>query len=158
MNKKFVIFICIALCVILFATMYLHNSLTIDTKCAQKFAYVLNSYNINEMDNYLDETTEIIFMGQKDVYKNCRNNVISAFNEKNYAIPQYGSYGYGNNKFENGTQKISVKLMGTFNDESIGECVINMSIQRDGLFGYKVQSIECDDAIFGHIFFGDYIL
>lgn len=114
----------------------------------------MHSYDIAKMDSYIDENAEIIFKNSNSQYKDCRGNVIRAFDDKKFMIPEDASYGYGNDKYENGCQDISVRLMGALNDKDIGECVIDMTVRRKGIFGYRVIRIKSDADILGYIFFG----
>lgn len=74
-----IIVICVVLC---FALVCIYEHFTLDTRCAKKLAIVLHSYDIAQMDSYLDDNTEIILQNNKDLYKNCRENVINAFDKK----------------------------------------------------------------------------
>ncbi len=93
--------ICIVLCIVIVCV---YGYFTVDTRCAKKLASVLHSYDIAKMDSYIDENAEIIFQNNKGVYKDCRENVINAFDNKKFMIPEDASYGYGNGKYENGVR------------------------------------------------------
>ncbi len=43
--------------------------------------------------------------------------------------------------------------MGMLDDKDIGECVIDMTVRRKGIFGYRVIRIKSDADILGYIFF-----
>ena len=154
MKKKITIII-ILLAILALVIAYFYNYFTIDTRYAKEFAEVFYDYNIEEIDEYLSSNTRIIYRGEEDTYLNCRKNVLIACEKKEYAFEQDSSYGYGNNTFENGKQQISIRLMGMFKDVNIGECDILMTLSRDNMFSYSIESIECDSDVFGYIFFGD---
>ena len=154
--KKFLLTFVSVIVLLSFMILYAYSHYTVDTKCAKRFAEVLSNYDIREIDSYFNNNTKILYKNNETVYKNCRTTVIRAFDKKKFEIPETGSYGYGNNKFVNGVQAVSVRLMGNFNGESLGECMIEMNIKKDGLFGYKIESAKCDNDIFGYMFFGYY--
>lgn len=153
--KKKISIIIIFLAISALVISYFYNHFTVDTRYAKEFAEVFYDYNIEKIDKYLNSNTRIIYRGKEDIYLNCRKNVVNACKEKEYSFEQDSSYGYGNNTFENGKQQISIRLMGMFKDVSIGECDILMTLSRDNMFSYSIDSIECDSDVFGYIFFGD---
>jgi len=152
MKKKITIII-IFLLILALVIAYFYNYFTIDTRYAQEFAEAFYDYNIEKIDEYLNDDTKIIYRGEEDIYLNCRKNVVKACKEKEYSFERDSSYGYGNNTFENGRQQISIRLMGMFKGVNIGECYILMTLSYDNLFGYSIDSIECDSDVFGYIFF-----
>ena len=152
MKKFLIVFSGVCFFIILLYITYTIYLSRIDTKYAIDFSNAFAQYDIDCVDNYLSEDTEIIFRGSKKTYKELRNNVIIACNNKRYSFTS--SYGHGNDKFTDDVQKIKVYLFGKLDSISIGEVNISMKLQREGLFDFKIISLECDDPIFGHIFYG----
>lgn len=135
--KKFLLTFVSVIVLLSFMILYAYSHYTVDTKCAKRFAEVLSNYDIREMDSYFNDNIKILYKNNDTVYKNCRSNVIRTFDKKKFEISETGSYGYGNNKFVNGIQAVSVKLMGNFNRESLSECMIEMNIKKVGYSNIK---------------------
>jgi len=88
MNKnliKFILIIILAIIIsiILFIGVQFCFANIVDTKYAIRYAKVLDSYDIREMDEYLNEETLLTYNGVTKSYKELRDNVIHAFEEKN---------------------------------------------------------------------------
>ncbi len=155
MKKKYVFalsVIMLFLCMMIGYKIYLN---TIDTRYAVHFAEVFMNYDIQEIDEYFSDDTIFVCNGVQKTYKEIRNNVQLACNEKKYEFNTGSSYGYGNDKFTNKIQNINVLLHGKYNGENFGDCNISMKIKKEGLFLFSVDSVECDDKIFEYLFFGD---
>ncbi len=135
--KKFLLTFVSVIVLLSFMILYAYSHYTVDTKCAKRFAEVLSNYDIREMDSYFNDNIKILYKNNETVYKNCRSNVIRTFDKKKFEIPETGSYGYGNNKFVNGIQAVSVRLMVNFNGESLSECMIEMNIKKMGYANIK---------------------
>lgn len=126
----------------------------IDTKYAIRFSEVFQTYDINVIDEFFSEDTNLICNGRKGTYKELRNNVVLACKEKAYKFSFGSSYGHGDNCFVEGCQEINIYLYGELNDKNFGECNLKMTLSKKGLFSFKVESIECDEYIFEYLFFG----
>lgn len=153
-KKLFITAVIFSLIILIFIAVYKVNLSKVDTKYAADFSKVFASYDIDAIDNYLSENTEIISCGKAENYKTLLDNVIIACKEKRYLFPQGSSYGYGNDKFANGIQNINIFLFGKFDEADIGEVNIKMQLKKVGLFKYEIFSLECDDAIFEYLFYG----
>jgi len=150
------IIIIVSLFVIFGAVVYYsYNFFTIDTQYAMRFGNVLCDYNIEQTDEFFNDTTKIISGNKESTYLECRENVIHAFREKKFHIYKNSSYGYGDNQFNTGIQKISIRLMGTYIDETFGECIVTMKLKQKGMFNYSIESIESDSELFRYIFLGE---
>lgn len=152
--KKVVLIISITIFILILFSFGLsfYYSKTVDTEYATKYSEVFGSYNIGKVDKYLNENTLISYQGVTKTYKELRNNLIEAFNEKKYVMPQKNSYGHGDNKFVNNIQEVRVLTFVEYTDK-ISEDVL-LEIERKGLFSYSIRSIKCDESFFGYLFFG----
>ncbi|MBE6911839.1 MAG: hypothetical protein E7473_04875 [Ruminococcaceae bacterium] len=157
MGKKLILFMIIStVCIVLGASLFfLYTHFTIDTQYAKGFAEAFADYDIEKVDGYLEKDTKIICKGQESTYSECRENLLSAFEKKAFVFSEGASYGYGNNSFEDGVQKISVSLFGEYMGEDIGMCSVEIKLRRHNLIKYFVESIESDCEVFEHLFFGD---
>lgn len=127
-------------------------SRTVDTEYAIKYSEVFGSYNIDKVDKYLKENTQISYQGKTKTYKELRKNLVEAFNEKKYIMPQKSSYGHGDDKFVNNIQEVWVLTFVEYKNK-LSEDVL-MEIERKGLFSYSIRSIKGDGSFFGYLFFG----
>lgn len=151
MSKKWFILLFAALIALfLFYTWFMNR---IDTKYAVEFANVFSTYDIHSIDNYLTDETIIICNNKHTKYAELRKNVELACKERNYQFES--SYGHGNNQFQNNVQKITVYLFGQLNGKSMDEVNILMSLKKIGLFKFEIVSLECDEAIFEYLFYGN---
>lgn len=126
---------------------------TIDTKYAVKFAQAFKNYDINDIDKYFSKDTQFIYKENKKTYNELRKNIEKACNEKIYEFSDGSSYGYGNDKFINNLQTVNVKLHGKISQNSFGDCSITMILRKKGLFSFAVDSLECNEDVFGQMFF-----
>lgn len=127
--------------------------ITIDTRYAVKYAEVFGSYNINEVDQYLSEDTKITYMGKTDNYKNLRNNVISAFEKREYKMKKGYSYGYGDDIYINKTQNVGIQAY--VDCDKYVSNYVSMNIKRNWLIFHEIESLSSDDDFFGYLFFGE---
>ena len=125
----------------------------IDTKYAIKYAQIFASYDIKQVDQYLDKETIISYNGTSKTYKHLRENVIKAFGARKFKITEYSSYGCGNNKFVNRVQEVNIQSYVSYNNKSL-EVPIIMQLEIIGLNKFKVKSLSSNDKFFGYLFFG----
>lgn len=125
----------------------------IDTIYAIRYARVFGSYDINEVDRYLNEDTLLTYKGLTDSYKNLRKNVIIAFGERVYDMPEGSSYGSGNDCFIDGIQTVDIQAYVDSNTYSSE--FVSMEIRRKWLVSYEVVSLTSNDDFFGYLFFGE---
>ena len=123
----------------------------VDTKMAIKYAVVLGSYDIAKVDKYLNDKTMITYNGASKTYKELRDNVIAAFEKKEYEMSEGSSYGsrQPGNPLKR-VQKVGIQAYATSDYHSD---YVEMGIERHWLFFFKVKSLKSDDSLFGHIFF-----
>ena len=151
--KKTVYVIAISVVIILFIVgMVFIHSKRIDKKYAVEYARVFGSYDINEVDRYLDKKTIITYNGFSSTYEDLRDNVISAFNEKKYDMPKDGSYGHGNGRFVDGTQTVEIQVY--INSDDYSSEFVSMEIERKCFMFYRIKTISSDDDFFGYLFWG----
>lgn len=117
------------------------KSKTVDTDYAIKYSEVFGSYDINEVDKYLDEDTLIVYKGMTKTYKELRNNIIKAFNEKKY-IMHNDSYGHGNNKFVDGIQEIGVLTYVEYNEKRSEDVILDLSVKGCFLTGLDPLKVK----------------
>ena len=142
-----IIFIVCILIAYLIINVYL---LKADTIFAQKFSQVMNSYDMTEIDKYFSNDTVFVCNGRSGTYADLKNNIANACNGKNFV---FSSYGNGNNKFANNYQKVHVVVFGTYDNNNIGEGLIELTLKKSGLFKITIKSVKCDDSFFEAIFF-----
>jgi len=126
----------------------------IDTKYAIKFSQVLQTYDIDVIDAFFSENTLIICNEKASTYRELRDNIVLACNEKLYRFDNGSSYGHGNDRFPNGVQTIMVHLFGELNNKPFEECTFEMVLKKVGVFSYEIESIKGDFSIFEYLFFG----
>ncbi len=153
--KKILLIISVIVIIVIFLVGYIYYIKSADTRFAINFAEAFRNYNINDVDEYLSKDTLIICNGKSKTYGNLRENVISACNEKKYLFSQGSSYGYGSDRFIDGIQYVDIKLYGELNGEDIGECNLSMKLKKEGLFRFKIDTIECDEPIFEYLFYSN---
>jgi len=135
---------------------YFIYSAFIDRIYARRYASVFGSFDIDVVDHFMDEVTEIIYFDistntyMKDTYKNLRGNVIKAFQDRSYETGS--SYGYSPEGFNNGEMTIHVNT-GVSSDYYDSDYV-KLKIKRKNLVFYYIKSIESDNSFFGYLFFG----
>lgn len=127
---------------------------TIDTKYATKFARALKGYDINAIDKYFSLDTEFIYKENKKTYKELRENIKKACYEKSYEFRDGSLYGHGNDKFINNLQTVNIKVFGKIYGKDFGECNISMVLRKKGFFSFTIESLKCDETVFGDLFFG----
>lgn len=150
MNKKVkAIILIFALILVLCVRMYESK---IDTKYAIEYSRVFGSYDIKEVDQYLNEETLITYHDMTDTYKNLRNNVIAAFDEKKFTMPPGASYGHGDDFFIFGVQTIGIQT--NVDSELYSSDYVSMELRRKWLIFYEVESMVSSDDFFGYLFFG----
>ena len=152
--KKMVIITVIIVFALLIITaiLYAAYTSTIDTEYAKKYSEVFGSYEIGQVDKFLDTNTTLSFQEETQTYAELRPNVTKAFDEKRYSMEQKSSYGHGDDNLVNGIQKVEVSTFVDYKDKVSEE--ISMEIERKGLFSYRVKSLKCDGEFFGYLFFG----
>lgn len=124
----------------------------IDTLYAVRYGEVFGSYDIQEVDRYLNSETLITYKGETKTYSELRENVILAFSKREYEMPEDSSYGHGNDKFINGIQEVGINSY-IISDKHYSNG-LQMEIERIGFFFFKVKSIQSEDEFFGYLFFG----
>ena len=155
MRRFFYVVLIILICTfVLSSCIYYFYLKQIDTKYAIEFSKVFKTYNIDVIDSFFSENTRIVYNGKQTTYNKIRNNIILACKERKYVFSDGSSYGYGNDTFIGGYQDVGIRLYGTLNGESIGECNIKLKLKKINLFLFEIESIESDDMIFGYIFYG----
>ena len=132
---------------------YIMYMKTVDTEYAIGFAEAFQNYDINTVDEYFSVDTVFEFNGTRKKYKELRSNIKKACNEKLYEFSSGSSYGHGNDKFINGVQTVKIMLSGIIRGEDFGDCVVIMKLKRTGMFSFAVESVKCDEAVFGELFF-----
>lgn len=152
MNKKLYILLSAIVLTFLYLGYILYLN-RVDTKYAIDFSNVFSTYNIENINNYLNDETLIICNCRRAKYAKLRNNVENACSERKYQLDS--SYGHGNNKFKNNVQEITVYLFGKLDNERIGNVNILMSLRKIGLFKFEIVSLECNEPIFKYIFYGE---
>lgn len=127
----------------------------VDTKYAISFSDVFGSYDIIRVDKYLDNNTIIIWQGKSATYSELRNNVKKTLNEKKYKLAKDGSYGNGDDKFIDNVQSVLIELhiLQDFDGKSNKEILVEMEIEKIGIYKFRVKSIKSSDLFFGKLFF-----
>ncbi|MDD5704233.1 MAG: hypothetical protein PHU23_19535 [Dehalococcoidales bacterium] len=125
----------------------------IDTRYAIKHSQVFGSYDINQVDKYLNEETVISYNGVSKSYKELRENVINAFENKEFKMVEDSSYGHGNNRFIDGVQEVNIQSWVDYNNKSI-EVPIVMRLEIKGINKFSVKSLSSNNDFFGYLFFG----
>ena len=131
---------------------YATYAMQLHTKYAKEYADVFGSYDMYKVDQYLSDDTIIVYKDRRALFKDLRANVVAAFHEKQYEMPQGSSYGHSGNWFARGNQTIGIQTY-VISDEYSSDFV-SMEIKRRGLFSYCIQSITSSDDFFGYLFFG----
>lgn len=146
--KKSIMKKAIIIIIILIMGMQYYISMAISTKYAIKYNEVFGSYDINEVDRYLNEETLITYKGITKSYKELRSNIVKAFEEKKYKMGS--SYGNGSGSFIGGVQEVGIQ---TYVESSYHSNFVIMELECHGLFFYKINSIKSEDSFFGYLFF-----
>lgn len=156
MKKKVIILIIIILVLFIFIITYIISLKRIDTKYAKNFSNVFGSYNIERVDRYLDNETIIKWKDKTATYSKLRDNVIQVFNEKEYKLTKDSSYGNGNDKFIDNVEKIfiEVHIFEDFGGEKNKEMLVEMQIEKLGIYNYRVKLLESESMFFKRLFFG----
>jgi len=149
---KKIVFITVLVVIVVIAIIIYVYSKKVDTQYAVEYAQVFGSYDIKKVDQYLNEETLITYDGMTDTYKNLRDNVIIALEEKQYEMPNDSSYGHGDDCFVNGVQTIGIQAY--INSELYSSEFVSMELERHWLIFYKIKSITSSDDFFGYLFFG----
>lgn len=145
----FGVLVVVIFCIMLYFTYIFH----IDTKYAINYSKVLGSYDINQVDRFLNEDTAITYKDFSQTYKELRVNVINAFKEHNFNINEKSSYGHGNNDFIDGVQFVGIQSYVTIDNKNI-EVYIEMQLEKIGFNKFKIKSLSSDNEFFGYLFFG----
>ena len=153
MKMKIYLVIIILLVVTISAGFYCVYLYKIDTIYATRYNEVFGSYDINKVDEYLNSETQIIYKGETKTYKELRENIQSAFQEREYEMPKGSSYGHGNNKFVDGIQKIGIQSY-IKSDKHYSDG-LQMEIEHVGIFSVRVKSLQSDEDFFGYLFYGN---
>ena len=74
-------------------------------------------------------------------YKELRNNIIKAFNEKKYTMHN-DSYGHGNNKFVDGIQEIGVLTYVEYNEKRSEDVILDLSVKGCFLTGLDPLKVK----------------
>lgn len=154
-KKVYMVLVCIVFFVITFTIVYQCYLRRVDTKYAVNLSKAFDTYDIRMIDDYLSDDTKIIYQGEVKTYKELRENVIIACEEKRYSFFDGSSYGFGNDRFIDGVQDIRVLLHGKFDGITFPECNILMKLRQTGIFEFRVESLECSEPIFAYLFYGD---
>lgn len=149
--KKFILIMMLMIVIVIAIVIFVHSK-TVDTKFAIEYAQVFGSFDIKKVDQYLDEDTLIKYDGVTATYRNLRDNIIAAFEEKQYKMPNDSSYGHGDDHFVNGVQAIGIQAYITSKEYSSE--FVSMELERQWLVFYKIKSITSSDDFFGYLFFG----
>lgn len=155
--KKIFIGVVTVIFVILFGILYLLYLCTIDTKYAIKYSKVMGSYDIAQVDAFLNEDTMIIYKDASKKYKELRNNIIKAFDEKIFYMAEDSSYGHGKDFYGNTNQTIGIQSTVTIGDKNI-EVYIEMKLKQVGINTFKIESLCSNNEFFGYLFFRDCII
>ena len=123
------------------------------TAYAIEYSKVFGSYDIDKVDEYLNELTVITYRGTSKTYKELRTNIISAFNEKKFIMTNDSSYGSGKGGFVDGVQTVRMQSYVDLDGKSI-EVYIEMQLEKTGLSSAKIKSLSSDNEFFGYLFFG----
>jgi len=155
MKKILIIISTVMFAVLIFtAVLYVAYLHSVGGVYAEKYSEVFGSYEIDKVDNFLDNNTILYFKGESKTYAELRKNVIKAFDEKIYSMPQISSYGSAYGKFANYVQEVGICTFGDYKGRFF-EGVI-MEIERTSLFSFsfRVKSLKSNDKFFGYLFFG----
>ena len=146
---RILLIVIISVILILAAFTILYDS-KVDTLYAIKYGEVLNSYDISQMDKYLNPDTEIIYQGRSNTYSSLRNNVETAFIEKLYI--HGSSYGHASPEFGiNG--ELNIGIYAYVESDKYESTEVEMIIERTFWIFYRVKSIKSNDSFFGFFFF-----
>ncbi len=150
MKKTVLVTIVFLVLIALFVCFHIRSK-KVDTEYAIEYAKTFGSYDIKKVDQYLKEDTRITYNEKTDTYKNLRDNVIAAFDEKQYTMASDSSYGHGNDTFADGIQTIGIQ---TYVDSKLYSSeYVSMELKRKWLVFYEVESISSSDDFFGYLFF-----
>jgi len=111
----------------------------IDVKYATKYSNVFASYDIKQVDAYLNESTIITYKGISKTYGELRENVVNAFKEKNFSMTPGSSYGHGNNKFVNGVQEVGILVYVDYSKNENNDESVTMQLEKRGLNKFTVK-------------------
>jgi uncharacterized membrane protein len=149
--RKFILIVVLIIVVAIAIIIYVYSK-KVDTKYAIEYAQVFGSYDIKKVDQYLNEDTLITYGGVTETYKNLRDNVVVAFEEKQYEMPNDSSYGHGDDHFVNGVQTIGIQAY--INSGEYFSEFVSMEIERHWIVFYNIKSLTSSDDFFGYLFFG----
>lgn len=143
--------------VILFAIIYISIHIfnyicfiaNVDVEYIEKLNNALENYDINALDECLEKNTEICYGDEKELYYNCRENILYNMQGKNYTISMYGG---GNNIFNNGIQKINTQIYAKILNKDYGENSITVYLEMIGTDKFKIIKLESDDEILEKLF------
>ena len=118
---------------------------------AEDFDSVFGSYNINIVDNYLNNETNITYKGVTKTYEELRPNVIKAFNDKKFSMED--DYAFGGHLPRTPTNEIVIDSWVDYENIGTVEVYIKVTTKyKDGR--YVADTMNSEDAFFGYLFFG----
>ena len=126
-----------------------------DTLYAAMLSTVLSDYDIQMVDDFLDEDTLITYGDRVDTYKNLRHNVIAAFEAKDFMFHPDSSYGHDRTPFFYPiTRTVGVNIF--VHDTEYTGAYGEMKLVLNGLTTYRVKSLTFlpDEDFWGYLFFG----
>lgn len=152
MRRYIIIGICSIIVITCFLTYYYFIQ-GVDTKYAITYSEVFGSYDIRQVDQYLNEETIITYKGVSASYKELRENVVHAFKTKKFRMLENSSYGSDNQKNLDGVQEVHIESYVEFDNKSYEVSVI-MMLETKGINKFSVKSLSSNDEFFGYLFFG----
>lgn len=153
MKKLIIALVSIIVCVAIVGGYFGYIAFFADNQYRDNLREALKSYSVTELDKCLSDDTVIICGEKKDTYKNLRDNVQEAFRTRDFEVLDL--YGGSESNALFGVKDVGITFYGTFRDESIGEGSITVILKISPLFNVFAESVECDDAVFSYIFFGE---
>ncbi len=149
--KRYTVFAVVAICLVGFCLLLfliLPTSFDADA-VAYEFSEVFGSYDISRVDAYFDLDTEITCRNETKSYREIRENVIRAFQDKKFSMHEGMSYG-----------TITTDCLSPFTafvlwkeDVSL-ELGPQMKIERVGNTDARIAAFVCDHPFCEYLFFG----
>ena len=152
MKKLVIVFVSLIICAAVVAGCIFYI-VTADTRYSKSLGEAFKAYSVADLDKCFSDDTVIICGENKDTYNNLRNNVQEAFLIKDFEVVDLYGSSEDNGMF--GEKDVGIHFYGTLNGENIGMGWIRIKLKISPLFGVSAESVECDDAIFSYIFFGE---
>ncbi len=153
MKKMIIALVSIIVCVAIVGGYFGYVAFLADNQYKDNLSEALKSYSVTDLDKCFSDDTVIVCGEKKDTYKNLRNNVQEAFLTRDFEIIDL--YGGSESNALFGVKDLGITFYGNFKGESIGVGCISIKLKISPLFGVSAESIECDDAVFSYIFFGE---